>query len=529
MTRAPSRRAGLLVPLFSMPSSRSWGVGEIGDLEPMARWLERAGLGLLQLLPVNELPPDETSPYSALSAMAIDPQFISLGALEDFAALGGESSLEPGLREDLAAVRGSPAIDYPGVRRLKRAALARAFARFKDHEWARDTSRAAAFRAWSAGQAWWLDEYALFRALRASFDEQPWMTWPEPVRARDPAALDVARRRLADGVLFRRYLQWVAGEQWAAARRAAGRVRLFGDLPFMVGADSADVWARQDEFRLDLSVGVPPDAFSDSGQDWRLPLWRWDAAAARDFEWLRHRARRTGELFDGYRVDHLVGYYRTYVRPRDGGDGFFTPSDQEEQVALGERVLGVLVESGADITAEDLGPVPGFVRQSLARLGLPGYKVLRWEREWGLEAQPFIDPVDYPPLSVAVSGTHDTEPLAVWWKQAPAGERMRVLEIPSVQARLSRGDRERALAAPGLTPPLLEALLEVLLGSGADLVVLPVQDVFGWSDRINRPATVGAGNWTWRLRWAVDRLASEPEAAAAAARLQSWSRRYGRS
>ena len=102
------------------------------------------------------------------------------------------------------------------------------------------------------------------------------------------------------------------------ARERAGDVALFGDLPFMVSGDSADVWARQDEFRLDASVGVPPDAFSETGQDWGLPVYRWDVLAERDFDWLRHRARRNADLFDGYRVDHLVGFYRTYFRPHDG-------------------------------------------------------------------------------------------------------------------------------------------------------------------------------------------------------------------
>src|ERR1044071_3246064 len=130
----PPRRAGALIPLFSIPSSRSWGVGEIGDIVPIARWLEAAGLRLLQLLPINEMPPGETSPYSALSAMAIDPQFISLGRLEDFAEIGGEQGLEPELRARLEAVRIAPFIDYPNVRQLKQTALRRAYAHFRDTE-----------------------------------------------------------------------------------------------------------------------------------------------------------------------------------------------------------------------------------------------------------------------------------------------------------------------------------------------------------------------------------------------------------
>lgn len=523
-----SRRAGVLVPLFSIPSSKSWGIGEIGDIVTVSRWVEHAGLRLLQLLPINEVHPGESSPYSALSAMAIDPQFIGLERFEDFAALGGEDGLEDDLRRRLAEVRSSPAIDYAGVRRIKGAVLRRCFEQFRDTELAGGTRRTAALRAYIRDQAWWLDDYALFRAVHAREEDRPWTDWPAPLRDRQPEALAEARLELADDILYRQYLQWVADDQWADARRDAGDVMLFGDLPFMVSGDSADVWARQDEFRLDASVGVPPDAFSETGQDWGLPVYRWDVLAQRDFDWLRHRARRNAALFDGYRIDHLVGFYRTYFRPHDGTPPRFTPSDEREQVILGERVLEVVRSSGAYVTAEDLGTVPDFVRESLARLGVPGYKVFRWERQWHEEGQPFKDPLEYPCVSVATSGTHDTEPLELWWENAPRDERDLVLAIPSIQARIEHEDRVAALEQPRLTNVLREALLETLYASGSGLVILPIQDVFGWRDRINQPATVAASNWTWRLPWPADRLSMEPQAMAAGAQLREWARKYGR-
>ena len=523
-----SRRAGILVPLFSIPSSRSWGIGEIGDIERMARWLERGGQRLLQLLPINEMPPGETSPYSALSAMAIDPQFITIEGLEDFEAIGGEPALEPELRTRLDAVRMAPQIDYTAVRSLKQTVLRRGFAHFRDSELAAGTRRASAFRIYAEAQAWWLDDYALFRALHARYDERAWTDWPESLRNRDALALDAARDELAADILFRQYLQWIAGDQWGVARDRAGSVALFGDLPFMVSGDSADVWARQDEFRLDASVGVPPDAFSETGQDWGLPAYRWDVLAARDFDWLRHRARRNADLYDGYRVDHLVGFYRTYFRPQAGGEPEFTPADQASQLALGERVLAVFREPGSEIIAEDLGTVPDFVRESLARLGVPGYKVFRWERQWHAAGQPFRDPVEYPAAAVATSGTHDTEPLVIWWENAPREEKQAVLDIPSVRDRLDPGDRQAMADRSGLPHAMHEALLESLYASGADLLILPVQDVFGWRDRINQPATIGEGNWTWRLPWPCDRLGTEAAAIAVADQLREWSTRYGR-
>jgi 4-alpha-glucanotransferase len=510
------RRAGILVPLFSIPSSHSWGIGEIGDIPLFVEWLRAAGQRILQLLPINEMPPGERSPYSALSAMAIDPQFISLRQIEDFTALGGEARLEPDLRARLGRVRAAPTIDYATVRELKQIALERAFARFKETEWAAETSRAAALRQYIESEAGWLDDYALFRALHARHEERSWLEWPAPLRDRDPSALAQARAELADGILYRQYLQWVAEGQWRAARETIRDIALFGDLPFMVSADSADVWARQDEFRMDASVGVPPDAFSKTGQDWGLPVYRWDVVAERDFSWLRERARRNALLFDGYRVDHLVGLYRTYFRPHDGGEPRFTPPEEDAQTRLGEHVLQVFREPGAEIIAEDLGVVPDFVRASLARLSVPGYKVLRWERHWHDEGQPFRDPSDYPACAVATSGTHDTETLAAWWEGAPAEEKQAVLAIPSVRARMTSEDRTG------------DVLIETLMASGADLLILPIQDVFGWRDRINQPATISDTNWTWRLPWPVDRMLEEPEARDVAARLRSWTSRYQR-
>jgi 4-alpha-glucanotransferase len=530
MTSPPERprRAGLLVPLFSIPSTTSWGIGEIGDLRPMCAWLEHAGQRLLLMLPINEMPVTESSPYSALSAMAIDPQFITLAAVEDFAAIGGEDALEPEWRARLESVRSTPAVDYVSVRALKSMALHRAFARFIEKEWKRQSPRAAKFRAYADEQSWWLDDYALFRALHAHFGERPWTDWPQPVRDRLPDAIADARAELDDDIRYRKYVQWIAGEQWAAARRDAGSVRLFGDLPFAVSGDSADVWARQDEFNPALSVGVPPDAFSASGQDWGLPAYRWDVLAERDFDWLRQRARRNADLFDGYRVDHLVGFYRMYVRPLGGGEGVFMPAVQEEQTALGERILHVFAESGAEIIAEDLGVIPDFVRESLARLAIPGYRVFRWERHWKKENQPFRDPLEYSPVSVATSGTHDTEPLVMWWEQAPEGERQAVMDIPSMRDRLTADERARTVREATLTATVRALLLDVLCASGSDLVILPVQDVFGWQARINQPATVSDSNWTWKLPWPSDRLLSERAALEAAEFLRQSAARYGR-
>lgn len=485
------RRAGVSVPLFSLRSSRSWGIGEIGDVPLFAEWLRAGRQSVLQILPLNALAAGESSPYSALSAMAIDPQFISMRMVPHAQIFGEQLSAE------LEAVRRSPSVEYRAVRRLKTGALRAAFAEFLARGGGAD-----GFRGYVASQSWWLDEYSLFRALKSNFGELPWVQWPAEFRDRDQRSMADARKELAHEVLYHQWLQWTAESQWQQVRRATPDIDVLGDFPFMVTLDSADVWSRRSDFILDASVGTPPDAFSETGQEWGLPPYNWEAARANDFEWLRMRARRQAALYDGFRLDHLVGFYRTYVRPYGGRPPYFMPADVPEQTALGETVMHIMLETGADISAEDLGTVPEFVRESIARLGLPGYKVLRWEPG---------HPADYPPLSVAMTGTHDTETLAVWWETATAEQRHRL-----------------AIESDAFDPVVRDALLEVMYNAGSNLVLLPIQDIFGWRDRINHPATISDRNWTFALPWSVDDMVHHSEAGERAARLAQYSSRTGR-
>jgi 4-alpha-glucanotransferase len=517
---ASGRHSGALVPLFSIPSRRSWGIGEILDVPIFARWLAAAGLDIVQLLPVNEMQEGQNSPYSALSAMAIDPIFIAVHELEDFIDSGGEASLNPPDRRYIDEARAAGRVQHELVRRAKTHALRSAFVHFLQRHWTPMTVRAGEFRDFRERERWWLDDYGLFRALHEEHQARYWLEWEPELRDREPTAVAAARERLAPAILYYEYLQWVADEQWQRARRECGDVGIFGDFPFMVSGHSADVWARQHEFRLDASTGVPPDAFSETGQDWGLPVYRWDVMEPAGYEWIRQRARRCTELYDGFRIDHLVGFYRTFYRERDGTTHFI-PEGEPQQRDQGERLMALFAESGARIIVEDLGTVPDFVRHSLARLSLPGLKVLRWEREWHLEGQPFRDPLCYPRDSVATSGTHDNEPLAEWWDCGGPDARRCARDIPLLR---------HAACSPNepFSPRLRDALLEVLFASGSDLTLLPVQDVFGWRDRINTPAIVSDANWTWRVPWPVEDLMSQPEALERAQFLRTLADRYGR-
>ena len=505
-TRLRGRHAGALVPLFSIPSTESWGIGEISDLPIFARWLHDAGLSVLQLLPVNEMADGQTSPYSALSAMAIDPIYIAIRDLPEFAAWGGESSLHDDEIEKLAAARQAKTVDYATIREVKTRVLRDAFDTFLELEGQKGTARAAAFGAYIDREGWWLDDYAVYRALHAENGGRYWIEWDAGVRDREPAALSDARTRLDHEILYYAWLQWIADQQWERARAACAEldVAILGDFPFMVSGDSADVWSRQHEFRIDASVGVPPDAFSETGQDWGLPVYRWDVLEANGYDWMQMRARRCAELYDGFRVDHLVGFYRTFVREKDGR-AYFVPAEPDAQIRQGERILSIFRESDAFLIAEDLGVVPDFVRESLARLDVPGMKVLRWEREWEREGKPFKDPAAYPPVSVAISGTHDTETLCEWWEKADGEERQAAVELPALRDAAILTDET-------FSDRLRDALLVTLFHSGSDLLLVPVQDIFGWPDRINTPAVVSDENWCWRLPWPVDHLTDEDEA-----------------
>ena len=490
------RRAGISVPLFSLRSTRSWGIGEIGDIPRIAEWLRNGYQSMLQLLPLNELAPSESSPYSPLSAMAIDPQFISVWMIE------GAAGFEEAWKDEIERCRQSPRVDYKAVRSLKQRALRMLFERFLETDWSAEGGSGESLRSFIAAESWWLDDYSLYRALRAHFGERPWPDWPAELRDRETASITAARNELSKEILWHQYLQWLAAGQWHSVRHGLSGVEILGDFPFMVTLDSADVWSRRNEFILDASVGTPPDAFSETGQEWGLPPYNWEIARSNNFEWLRMRARRQAALYDGFRLDHLVGFYRTYVRPFDGRAPYFMPLAEPEQVALGEALMRLIIDSGADVSVEDLGTVPDFVRESIARMGLPGYKVLRWEP---------AAPTMYPPLSVAMTGTHDTDSLAVWWETLRPEQRQRY------GFESSRFDAE-----------IRDAILEQFYHSGSNLVLLPLQDVFGWRDRINLPSTIGDQNWTYTLPWPVDKWAEQPEALECANRLAELAYRAGR-
>ena len=513
------RRAGLLLPLSSARNRRG-NLATYADAGALARWLVSAGCTLWQHLPLSEVAPGQDSPYAASSSFALEPVYIDLEQVAEYVDGGGEASLPVADREALERDRTSPKVDFSSVRAVKRRALDRAWGRFRERELEKGSVRAKAFLAFREQHHAWLEDWTLYRALHDR-RQTSWRAWEPALRDRDPAALDAARAELRDVLAGLAYAQWIADEQWRRGRREANEVgvKVIGDLPFMVAEDSADVWGLQHLFRFDATVGVPPDAYSPDGQDWGLPVPRWNEMRAAGDPWLNQRAQRTAELFDGVRVDHVVGLYRTYVRPIDKSKPYFVPGNEPQQVAQGERILA-LIGSKADVLAEDLGTVPPFVRLSLADNGIPGTKVLRWEDDAGV----FRDPAKFPAVSLAVTGTHDTEALAVWWEAMKPHEREAQFELPQLAALASRPAEQNQR----FDRAVHQALLELAYGSASDSLLVPITDALGWRDRMNTPGTVGDHNWTWRLPFRLDELSTAKEPAGLASHLASLAKRHGR-
>lgn len=495
------RIAGVMVPLFSIRTRADAGIGDIASLHAMASLAAAMGHRGILLLPLNETAPGEASPYSALSLFAIDPIYIGLDRLA-----GVTPEAVAGVRRALEHV---PLSDRLTIRAARLELLEAAFGHFAAHG-----DERAAVDAFAARNREWLDDYALFRALKERFNFAAWEEWPEEdLRRREPGALDRVRGELAAPIGKYIYWQYLAHRQWAEFRdhaRARG-VLVGGDLAFSPARDSAEVWARQTLFDLEHTVGAPPDGFNPQGQHWGLPAPRWERIAAERFALLRQRTRHASQLYDFLRIDHVVGLYRTFsfgLAPET--EGSFSPATEPEQRAQGEAVLGaILEEAGAAIViAEDLGLIPPFVRASLRALGVPGYKVMRWERvNEGTAAETFAPPADYPELSLATTGTHDTDTLAQWWEEAPAGERTRMLRLLALPAASARG-------AEVAFDEVRDAMLAALYAAPSRLVIIPIQDLFGWRERINLPGTVGPGNWSWRLPLALEDMIHDPALAA---------------
>ncbi len=547
MNLSPEEKiAGVLVPLFALRGTDDLGIGDVGALREFIDWAAEIGLKLVQLLPINETGVD-SSPYNAISAMAIEPTTIHLApnsphdlTREDFdAAVVGA---------DLRSLRLGE-VKYRQVKKLKRRILEKAFAKFSAHA---TEERQLEFRTFCKEEAAWLRDYAFFRILMEENDDSAaWNRWPAQHQSMERARTWVRglpqdrQAAIANRQNFFSYVQWIAYEQWRAIKSYAEErgVALMGDIPFGVSYYSADVFARPDEFVLDWCGGAPPepyfkdDAFTQKwGQNWGIPLYHWDKMRANNFEWWRERVRAVRRIFHLFRIDHVLGFYRIYAfpwRPRKNKQFFpldwnqmlertggraphFVPRNDETAETReankreGEEFLRVVLEGAGTtrVIGEDLGVVPDYVRPNLRALGIAGFKIPQWESH-GEQVTPGSE---YERLSVATYTTHDHKPIRALWEEA--------FEHPTATSEQSRFDLEKVAVFAGFNPTtdqvdfekdFYPAIMEALFKSEAWIAIVMITDLLARKYRFNIPGTKANLNWTRRIRRSLAQLRSSPK------------------
>ena len=473
-----TRTSGLLCHVTSLPSP--YGVGDLGPgAERFVRALAAAGQGVWQVLPLVPTGLGD-SPYASPSTFALNPSLVS-----------PERLLADGLlaEADLADAPAFPDdhVDFGAVAPFKERLLAAAFERF-EAEGRAELRRA--FETFAAREADWLDDYALFVALKEAHDGAPWAEWPAALAAREPDALRTARGVHARRIERARFAQFVLDRKWAAVRAEAERagVEILGDLPIYVALDSADVWADRALFDLDADgrptavAGVPPDYFSETGQRWGNPLYRWETMRDNGFAWWRRRLRRTLALVDRVRLDHFRGFEAYWAVPAEEETAIHGAWVEGPGDALFEAFEA---EFGAPlpILAEDLGLITDEVRQLMARHDLPGMAVLQFA--FGDPDSDYL-PHRYRRRLAAYTGTHDNDTFAGWWEDGASAD----------EAAFAT----RYLGLDATTEPAHRAAVCAVWASVADLAVVPVQDVLGLGSeaRMNTPGAE-AGNWGWRM------------------------------
>ena len=531
----------MLVPLFALRRENDLGIGDLGALREFIDWAAEIGFKLVQLLPINETGSD-SSPYNAISAMAIEPTTLHLApnspedlTRDDFDAVTADV--------DLANLRHGE-VKYRQVKKLKRRLLEKAFANFSGRA---GKERQLEFRAFCEEEAGWLDDYALFRVLMEENDESAaWTRWPAQHQSIKRARAwlgDLPPDRqaaIAERQNFFRYVQWLVHEQWRKIKSYAEEreVAVMGDIPFGVSYYSADVFARPEEFALDWSGGAPPEPhFKDDeftqkwGQNWGIPLYRWDRMRANNFEWWRVRVRAVRHIFHLFRIDHVLGFYRIYAFPwrprknkqflplereemleRTGGRApHFSPRDDETLENCeankheGEEYLRAVVEEAGmtRVVGEDLGMVPDYVRPNLRSLGIAGFKIPQWE-----VYHEQVTPGDkYERLSVATYTTHDHKPIRALWEEA--------FERPTATSDQSRFEFAKIAVFAGFDTKIdkmdfeknfYPAIMEALFKSEAWIAIVMITDLLAQKYRFNVPGTAANLNWTRRMQSSVAQL-----------------------
>jgi 4-alpha-glucanotransferase len=475
------RASGVLLHPTSLPGP--YGIGDLGPAAyRFADWLAAAGQKLWQVLPLGPTGYGD-SPYACHSAFAGNTLLISPELLAaDGLLTAAELAAAPPFPRDK--------VDFGWVIPWKQDLLLKAFRRYQDGAAPHLCEALGPFLAQPEVAAW-LPDFALFMALKAHHGGRVWPTWEPGAAHRDPAALEAWRERLADGVEFHLFTQYLFRRQWAdlKAHCAGLGVKLMGDIPIFVAYDSADVWGHRELFQLDPDgspqavAGVPPDYFAADGQLWGNPLYDWAQAQATEFAWWIARFQATFELVDSVRLDHFRGfesYWRVPAGELTAKNGKWVKAPGR---ALFQRLAQVFGE--LPIVAEDLGIITDEVDALRVEFGFPGMRILQFAFHPGAN---FYLPHLYPANTVVYTGTHDNDTAEGWWASCSERER--------VKMRAYLGGQPEAMSW---------AMIRLALGSVADTAVFPLQDALalGAAARMNTPG-VAQANWDWRAPEEVD-------------------------
>lgn len=469
------RSSGILLHPTSLPGP--YGIGDLGaGAYRFVDWLEAHGQSIWQVLPLGPTSYGD-SPYQTLSAFAGNSNLISLDLL-----------VKDGLlqRGDLVDAPPFPRgkVDYGWIIPYHNQKLSIAWRKFKNSV---DGALKLEYEQFLDEHRFWLEDFALFIALKRQHKLRPWVQWEAELRRREAASIAQARSDLAEHIDAERFRQWLFYRQWAALKSYANSkgIRLFGDLPIFVAHDSADVWARQHEYYLDQSgnptvvAGVPPDYFSPTGQRWGNPIYRWDMIQTDGYSWWIERLTRLLNLVDYVRIDHFRGFEAYWEIPAS------EPTAVKGRWVEGPRAafFGAIQSALGDlpIIAEDLGVITPEVEKLRDDFGLPGMKVLHFA--WSDSANPFL-PHKHRTNCIVYTGTHDNNTTRGWWENE-VDERTRNF----VKDYLGQDLRD-----------IVWTLARVGMRSTARVFIMPLQDVLGLgaNARMNTPGA-SAGNWTWRF------------------------------
>ena len=468
------RKSGVLMHVSSLPSP--CGIGTFGsEARRFVDFLVESGQSCWQVLPLSPTGYGD-SPYQSVSAFAGNPYFIDLDMLAEAGLLQKEDYVNFDWGSDPQRV------DYKRLFEARQPVLRMAVERFLD-------APVPAFACFCRDNASWLDDYALFMALKDAHGGAPWTAWEPPLRSREPHALAQARTQYAEDIAYYQVVQYLFFEQWTflhAYARERG-IEIIGDIPIYAAADSADVWAQPELFELDAALcpvevaGCPPDGFSADGQLWGNPLYDWERQKKTGYAWWIARIRHALSVYDVLRIDHFRGFDAYYAIPF--GDEAARNGQWREGpgIALFNAFRAALGE--LPIIAEDLGFLTDSVRRCLAESGFPGMKVMQFAFD-GNPRNPYL-PHNFKPNCVAYTGTHDNDTILGWFETAP------------------RGDVERAKEYLRLHPDesAPRCMLAALWASCAEMTIAQMQDLLelGSDARMNTPGTLG-GNWQWRMR-----------------------------